>query len=273
MAHDTSAAKTILIVEDDDTARQSLSILLQEEGYRVVTAGDGQPALEYLRDHAPPDLILLDMLLPVCDGWRFLKERRSMPLFSPVPVVIMTTIDIVSREWAVAHGCAGLVKKPIAVPILLAEIRRCLDPSPQNEDIRPMPAMQRPPCRSLRVLVVEDSADARESLALLVKLNGHVVFQVGDGEAGLALARELPPDVAFLDIGLPGMSGNELARCLRELPLPRKPCLVAVTAYDQPEDRARTREAGFALHLAKPVEPSLLESVLRAVACLQLARA
>jgi two-component system CheB/CheR fusion protein len=132
-----------------------------------------------------------------------------------------------------------------------------------------MPAEGRQPGSSLRVLVVEDHADVRESLALVVRMNGHAVSQVGDGEAALALVQEQPPDVAFLDIGLPGMSGNDLARHLRKLPLPRKPCLVAVTAYDQPEDRARSHAAGFALHLVKPVEPRVLESVLRAVAHLR----
>jgi CheY-like chemotaxis protein len=117
--------------------------------------------------------------------------------------------------------------------------------------------------------VVDDNADARESVALLVEMNGHQVYRAGDGETALALAGKHPPDVALLDVGLPGMSGYVLAERLRELSLPRKPFLIAVTGYGADEDRAHCRKAGFALHLVKPVEPEVLESVLRAAAHLQ----
>jgi two-component system CheB/CheR fusion protein len=125
------------------------------------------------------------------------------------------------------------------------------------------------PLPSLHVLVVDDRPDARESLALLVTLNGHTVSSASNGTVALELARRQPPDVAFLDIGLPDIDGYEIARRLLKLGCPRRPLLVAVTGYGQPGDRARSRAAGFDLHLIKPVDPSVLESILRAVAKLR----
>jgi CheY-like chemotaxis protein len=269
MEQATRPDKTILIVGDYETDRHVLATILRAEGYGVAAVVDGLPAIKFLQRRPAPDLILLDMLSPVCDAWRFLKELSSVPFLNPIPVVILTAINIVNREWARAHGCAGYVQKPVEVPALLAEVRQCLQSAQEPGKITPIRAEEPLPSPSLRVLVVEDNTDSRESLALVAMLNGHAVCEASDGEAALALVQREPPDVAFLDIGLPGMSGNDLARHLRALPLRRKPYLVAVTAYDRREDRARSRAAGFALHLVKPVEPRLLESVMRAVANLQ----
>jgi signal transduction histidine kinase/DNA-binding response OmpR family regulator len=114
--------------------------------------------------------------------------------------------------------------------------------------------------RRRRILIVEDNADARQMLRTLLELGGHEVHDTPDGRSGLDAAAEVRPDVALIDIGLPGMDGYELARHLRE----RDPRvhLVAVTGYGQPEDRRRALGAGFSAHLVKPVAPEELERVL-----------
>jgi signal transduction histidine kinase/ActR/RegA family two-component response regulator len=101
-----------------------------------------------------------------------------------------------------------------------------------------------------RLLIVEDEADARESLRALLKLGGHTVSVAADGPAGLAEIAASEPEVALLDIGLPGMDGYELARRIRGL-APRV-ALVAISGYGQSEDRERARAAGFDAHLTKP---------------------
>jgi CheY-like chemotaxis protein len=116
--------KTLLLVEDDEIASAAVATLLSRHGYEVARAEDGKEALEYLEAHAPPDLILLDMFLPVLDGWRFLERLKGHPA-APVPVVV-TTGSILTPEWAQDHGCAGFVKKPIEETVLLEEVRRCL---------------------------------------------------------------------------------------------------------------------------------------------------
>ncbi len=117
-----------------------------------------------------------------------------------------------------------------------------------------------------RILVVDDNRDAAQALRLLLEGDGHEVQVAGDGPSGLALAKEYRPDVALLDIGLPKMSGYELAQRMREEPSLEGTLLVAVTGYGQMHDRARASASGFHHHLVKPVEFSALQQLLRETA-------
>lgn len=114
-----------------------------------------------------------------------------------------------------------------------------------------------------RVLVVDDNADAAESLADVLQLDGHRVEVARDGRAAIARARELRPDVVLCDIGLPDLDGYAVARAIRADPALRATRLVALSGYAQPEDRARAREAGFDAHLAKPPRLDELADLLR----------
>jgi signal transduction histidine kinase len=113
------------------------------------------------------------------------------------------------------------------------------------------------------ILIVEDNADAAETLRRLLELSGHRVRVERDGVAGLEAILSAPPQIALVDIGLPRMDGYELVRRLRDaMDGRRPPFLVAVTGYGLPEDRQRALASGFDEHLAKPVEASALASVL-----------
>ncbi len=116
--------------------------------------------------------------------------------------------------------------------------------------------------RVARVLVVDDNADAAESLAMLLQLSGHEVRIAYDGPSALEAATGFDPDVAFLDIGLPGMDGYEVARRLRTLPRLGSLRLVAVTGYGQDKDKEAATAAGFDLHVTKPVEPAELAKLV-----------
>lgn len=117
-----------------------------------------------------------------------------------------------------------------------------------------------PPPR--RILVVDDNVDAALTLAELLALEGHETHVAHDGPSAVDAARRLRPDVAILDIGLPGFDGHEVARRLRAEPALGGLLLVALSGWVQPEDRARSRAAGFDHHLAKPVQLKTLEPVL-----------
>jgi PAS domain S-box-containing protein len=110
-----------------------------------------------------------------------------------------------------------------------------------------------------RVLVVDDNVDAAKSIAMILKLSGYDVHCVHDGPTALEAAQAYRPDVVVLDIGLPGMSGYEVAQRLRERPEFKRTPLVAVTGYGQDEDRRLSKEAGIDHHLTKPVDPSALQ--------------
>ncbi len=119
----------------------------------------------------------------------------------------------------------------------------------------------RPPSR--RILVVDDNVDAARSLArLLARLYDQEVRVAHDGPEALAIAGEFLPEVVLLDIGLPGMDGNEVARRLRLRPEFRRALLVALTGWGQEDDVARSKEAGFDHHLVKPADPDALKGLL-----------
>jgi two-component system CheB/CheR fusion protein len=117
----------------------------------------------------------------------------------------------------------------------------------------------------LRVLVVEDNVDVAESLRMVLELDGHTVAVAHAGLQALERARDETPDVAFIDIGLPGMDGYELVRCLRRLPTLEATVLVALSGYGRSEDKERATAAGFDHHLTKPVDPAHLTELLAAI--------
>jgi two-component system, chemotaxis family, CheB/CheR fusion protein len=116
--------------------------------------------------------------------------------------------------------------------------------------------------KTLQVLIVDDNVDAARTIAILLKRLGHEVKTASTGPAALELLKEFTPDVAVLDIGLPGMDGCELAQHIRMLPGFEETPLVALTGYSQESDHRRFREAGFDEHLVKPVPLSALQTIL-----------
>ena len=110
---------------------------------------------------------------------------------------------------------------------------------------------------------MDDNADAAESLAALLQLDGHEVQAVQSSTEALARMESFKPDIALLDIGLPEMNGYELLRRLRAQPALRSIRYIAITGYGQAEDRERVRNAGFESHLVKPVSmPALTRALL-----------
>ena len=118
------------------------------------------------------------------------------------------------------------------------------------------------PAAGLHVLVVEDNEDGRESLRELLEIWGHRVSVAGSGPEGVEMAFSIRPEVALVDIGLPGMDGNEVARRIRSLLGGGEISLIAMTGYGQPEDRRRALQAGFDRYLVKPVDPAVLSQLL-----------
>jgi PAS domain S-box-containing protein len=119
--------------------------------------------------------------------------------------------------------------------------------------------------QSLRILIVDDNVDAADSIAMLLGMEGHQTRTVNTARAALLAVPDFEPDVVLLDIGLPEMDGYEVARRLRAQNGRHEMRLVAVTGYGQPGDRRRSQAAGFDEHLVKPVEPALLNELLRRV--------
>jgi len=128
----------------------------------------------------------------------------------------------------------------------------------------PQPIREAARGASVRILLVEDNRDAAETLTEIMELWGHEVRHAEDGPSAIDEAHSYHPDVVLLDIGLPGMDGYEVARRLRQADL-NGVLLVALTGYGQEEDRRRSHEAGFDLHLTKPVDPQELQRLIASV--------
>jgi signal transduction histidine kinase len=157
-----------------------------------------------------------------------------------------------ARSEGHGRGSEFTVRLPAAAD---AEDSLPADAPHREPDTAPSPG-------ALRILVVDDNADAAELLAESVRMMGHVAQVAHDGPTGLRIAAQLQPDVALLDIGLPVMDGYELAAHLRALPGLEKVWLIAVTGYDQEANRRHTAAAGFEHHLVKPIQLDRLGEIL-----------
>ncbi|MCY2958984.1 MAG: PAS domain S-box protein [Planctomycetota bacterium] len=119
-----------------------------------------------------------------------------------------------------------------------------------------------PVTRPLRVLVVDDNVDTAVSISMLLKASGHAVRTANDGISAVQAAIDYRPDVVLLDIGLPGLTGYEVAKRIRQIPALASAVLVAVTGYGQDSDRQRSQQAGFNHHLVKPARFEQLQQIL-----------
>jgi CheY-like chemotaxis protein len=114
----------------------------------------------------------------------------------------------------------------------------------------------------MKVLVADDNRDAALSLGALLEMSGHEVLVAHDGEEALRIARQAMPDAMILDIGMPRLTGDQVARAVRIEPWGEPVFLVAVTGWGEPEDKERASAAGFDHHLTKPVDVDQIEKLL-----------
>ena len=152
------------------------------------------------------------------------------------------------RSKGLGCGCEFTVRLPILKEVAVASA------NPTNNEVAN--------AGCLRILVVDDNRDAAKSLAMVLKLTGHEVETVYDGREAVDAAATLKPDVVLLDIGLPKVNGYEACRMIRSQEWGRRMKIIAVTGWGQEEDRQKTKDAGFDIHVVKPVEPATLIELL-----------
>lgn len=166
----------------------------------------------------------------------------------------------IAREVVKLHG--GKIEAKSDGAGKGAEFLLCI-PLTDDRPIKDTPVRtQYSDATALRILVVDDNRDAADSLATLLEMNGHTGLVAYDGATALDKAEKMRPHVALVDIGMPGMNGFEVAQKISQEPWGKKTVLVAVTGWGAKSDRARSKEAGFAYHLTKPVDYDTLASLI-----------
>ena len=157
-----------------------------------------------------------------------------------------------ARSQGLRRGSDFVVCLPLAASLpLMDEGAQSVLPADASEESR------------RQVLVVDDNVDAAESLAMMLQADHHAVRTAHNGEDALRLAGEQNPDVMVLDLGMPKMSGYEVARRVRKKSWGRRPILIACSGWGQPEDRKLSKESGFDHHLVKPVNAAVLLRLVR----------
>jgi signal transduction histidine kinase len=158
--------------------------------------------------------------------------------------------EAVALSEGVGHGSTFIVSLPAIEPVTAAESLATKEPVDRR--------------RSRRILLVEDNDDVRATMHAVLTLEGHEVHEARDGNQALGVAGRACPDVAVIDIGLPGIDGFQLAQRLRASHGKEQIKLIALTGYAQPQDQKRAREAGFDAHLAKPVSTqAIIDAIAR----------
>ncbi len=254
--------ETILVVEDDDEVRETAVGLLADLGYRVLKAREAMGALSIIESGMPIDVLFTDVVMPgpLRSPELARKARERLP-----GLAVLFTSGY--TENAIVHGGrldrgVELLSKPYTREALARKIRHVLANQAQQRVLvettaptpAPVPAAPPPAARVGTVLLVEDDEFIRETLAELLGVSGHVVLQAQDAASALAALAAHPVDVLVTDIGLPKVSGIDLARDA----LARLPRLAVIFATGDPGAPARAGLEPAAV-LVKPFSPEDLE--------------
>ncbi|MFG6096471.1 response regulator [Leptolyngbyaceae cyanobacterium CCMR0082] len=202
--------KTILVIDSDIEACESLHSWLTDAGYNVVSAADGQQGLA-LADELLPDAIILDMMLPDQDAWLILQDLKTMPAVSQVPVILLSMTEEADRAHQL--GVTDYMLKPIDHIRLIDLLNN-----------------QIPEQTSPRILVVDDDINAREIMARFLQQYDWTVVLAANGQQALDYLNRAVPDLIVLDLMMPGLDGFEFVQILRQTPSWRNIPVIIVTA-------------------------------------------
>ena len=267
-------AETLMLHADATRITQVVSNLLNNaakytpRGGHIVLAAerDGQQALIAVSDNGigiPPDSLdeVFRMFTQIPNATRHMPGGLGIGLSLVKSLVELHGGTIHAASAGVGTGSVFTVRLPLA--------RQDADGATPGQDAPGVPAAGAP---ALRLLVVDDNRDAADTLAALLSVMGHDVVVAHDGHQALRMLDGLSPHAVFLDIGMPGLSGYEVAQAVRRDSRHDGVMLVALTGWGGADDRARTAQAGFDAHLTKPATVTAIESVLRDVAARRVSR-
>lgn len=209
------AATTVLVVDDDLTVQDVISRHLKKDGYQVITASDGDAALDLARRHQP-DVITLDVLMPRTDGWSVLGKIKSDPELESIPVIMISIVENRNRGYSL--GATDYISKPIEQDELLQVVAKHALGKTRN------------------VLVVEDDEATRAVVRKGLQKQGWTVSEAENGKVGLESLRQGVPELILLDLMMPQMDGFEFLDETQKHESWRDIPVIVVTAKDLTDD-------------------------------------
>ncbi len=300
----------ILLVEDNELNRDMLNRRLQRRGYEVLLAVDGAEAVS-MATSVKPDLILMDMSLPVMDGWEATRTLKADKKTSDIPIIALTAHAMIGdREKALAAGCDDYDTKPVEFRHLLHKIETLLASHSQPNTFFPKEISkfqleqlavsevvqhQQPPnvienaASSIQIkqqlqqqvstnltgklLVVDDNEENRDMLSRRLERKGYSVIVADSGEAALEIVAQENIDLVLLDVMMPGISGFETLKRIRQTHSQSRLPVVMVTARDKEDDTVQAFTLGANDYITKPIDFAIAIARIQAqLATLQAAR-
>ena len=262
-------ARPVLLVEDNEHAREVIAAMLRGLGCVVDTAAEGAEGLERVHQAAqtgsPYHLIFLDWRMPGLDGIATATSIRGLRLPQPPLVLLITAYDRDEvLDAARAAGVDEVLAKPLSPSSLLDAVLRLMNPGGQraDDDESATPATDLSAIRGARILLVEDNPLNQEVAIEMLRQEGMQVDLAEDGVQALDRVRSTDYDLVLMDMQMPVMDGETATRAIRLLPDRADLPIVAMTANTMAGDRERCLAAGMNDHLGKPIDPDRLWAAL-----------
>lgn len=260
----STTGQRILLVDDDILVLKELGNRLKSLGYEVSYAFDGQLGLKLLLNENP-QLVILDLTMPVMDGFSFLHEMQKLPNLAETPVIILSAADIGSdMEKMLPSNVKGILQKGnIKSQELIALLKETLIGTKQqvattkNTYNQVTPDMTQ---NNKKILIVEDNSDNMFLLKELLTPKGYVVLHAINGNEAVQIAMAQQPNIILMDIQMPEMNGLDATKTLRRNGL--KIPIIALTAKAMKGDKEQILEAGCNDYISKPFNPSSLLSTI-----------
>ncbi len=218
----------VLIIEDNPQASQLIQMYLEEAGYRTETAKDGAEGLEKAK-RLKPNIITLDMIMPVKDGWQVLMELKRHPICKDIPIIIISITD--EKKLGFSMGAVGYFVKPVNKEELLGAMKRIPLRLPKNKT-------------QPKVLIIDDDRTASELIQVILEAEGYEVLRTENGKDGVRLAASESPDLIILDLIMPDISGFNVAYQLKQQTASRNTPIIILTSMDV-DDETREQMQGF----------------------------